>query len=134
MNDEDITTEVFQINESGDDMSDFQFQPLWGDPPKSRVGKPNQTALAIAAFMALLETAPGRWAELSPLANEQGHPPSRATFIKKNYPRAELETRSINGTKNRRRIWVRVKVQVPDVVSANGTQQERRDRAAESIG
>lgn len=112
-------------------MSDFQFQPLWSDPPKGR-GKPNQTRIAIDAFMKLLETVPGRWAEMSSTDPDGYHPPSRAQFIKTNYPNAEIETRATD-KKNRRRIWVRVKpITIPDVISENGIRQQEQAREAAS--
>jgi hypothetical protein len=106
-------------------MSDLQFQPLWGDPPASRGGGKNkQVDKALEAFIALMRTAPGRWAELSALGNEPGHPGSRANIIKKRYPDAEIQTRAVEGNRARRRIWVRIKTPVPDVIASNGTRQQ----------
>jgi hypothetical protein len=114
-------------------MSDIQFTPIWGDPPSSRGGGPNKPVdLALEAFVALLRTAPGRWAELSSIDDDGGHPTSRAGIIKRRYPDVDIQTRAIpGGTKTRRRIWVRVKTTVPDVIAANGDRQQKaRERAA----
>jgi hypothetical protein len=106
-------------------MSDLQFQPLWGDPPASRGGGKNkQVDKALEAFIALMRTAPGRWAELSALGNEPGHPASRANIIKQRYPDAEIQTRRVEGDARRRRIWVRIKANVPDVIASNGDRQQ----------
>jgi len=35
-------------------------------------------------------------------------------MIKRRYPDAEIQTRSIEGMKNRRRIWVRMRATLPD--------------------
>lgn len=115
-------------------MSDIQFQPLWGDPPtggRGAAGKNKQIDLALEAFVALMRTAPGRWAELSSVDEDGGHPAGRASMIKKRFPDVEVSTRSVPNAKNRRRIWVRVRVDVPDVVAQNANLQEvMRDRAA----
>lgn len=114
-------------------MSNFEFQPLWGEPPASRGGGKNkQIDLAIEAFVALLRTVPGRWAEMSSPDNN-GHPASRASIIAKRYPDVEVMTRRVDsGDSKRRRIWVRVKVNVPDVLAANGSEQALRARAADA--
>lgn len=113
-------------------MSDLQFQPLWGDPPASRGGgKDKQIDLAIEAFVALLRTAPGRWAEMSS-PNNEGHPASRAGIIKKRYPDVEVMSRKVEGDTKRRRIWVRVKTTIPDAIAANGREQALRARAADA--
>lgn len=113
-------------------MSDVQFQPLWGEPPSKKGGGRNtQVDLALEAFIQLMRTAPGRWAELSS-PNDKGHPASRGAIIKKRYPDAEIETRAVPGSKTNRRIWVRIRAEVPDVIAANGEYQSRRDRAAEA--
>lgn len=119
-------------------MTDIQFQPLWGDPPKTKGagGKNHQIDLALEAFVALLRTAPGRWAELSSVDDDGGHPQSRATIIKKRYPECDVQTRAIPNVKGRRRIWVCVRKDIPDVISANGERQreQAREAAARSSG
>lgn len=117
-------------------MSDIQFQPLWGDPPSTRGAGAKDPVVdaALDAFIALMRTAPGRWAELSPLGNETGHPSGRAAIIKRRYPDAETQTRAIQGNKTRRRIWVRIKTSVPDVIAANGDRQQAiRESAADVV-
>lgn len=113
-------------------MSEIQFQPLWGDPPVTRKagGRSRQLDLALEAFIALLRTAPGRWAELSSVDEDGGHPGSRAQIIKKRYADVDVQTRAIPNVKGRRRIWVRVRVDVPDVISSNGDKQQAMREAA----